>query len=55
MKCKQKCEQFFLWKYENVYTKGIEQCYRSQSYFKLMLNKLNIMGTCTFIYTHFKT
>ncbi len=36
-------------KYENINTNGIKQGYKIRSYFKQMLNKLNIIGGSTFI------
>jgi hypothetical protein len=53
MKCaKQKCNKnFIVIKYENINTKLIEQSYKTKSYFKLILNKLNVIKGFTIIYT----
>jgi hypothetical protein len=53
MKCtKQKCNKtFIVIKYENINTKLIGQSYKTKSYFKLILNKLNVIRGSTIIYT----
>lgn len=43
---------FIMIKYENVNTKGTEQGCKIRLYLKLMLNKLNVMGDSSYIYTH---
>jgi hypothetical protein len=55
-KCtKQKCKQLFIMlKYKNINTERNKQSYRTGLYFKLMLNKPNIMEGCTFFYTFLK-
>jgi len=48
---KQKCKwSFILITYETMNMKWNEQGYGARSYFKLMLNKLKVMGGFTFVY-----
>jgi hypothetical protein len=48
---KQKCKwKFILVTYETMNMKRSEQGYDARSYFKLVLNKLKVMGGFTFVY-----